>query len=77
MNCIHTPPANPNETSAPTIPVARPQYKSSEVEVYHQGRYWVRTGLCSHCDAAIYGARTLGRELDPEVPLHHAIPSTP
>jgi hypothetical protein len=73
MNCIFHPPANPNETAPPSIPVAKPDYASSEVELRHDGRFWVRTGLCIKCNAAIYGARILGAEIDVSVPLHHAI----
>lgn len=74
MNCIHIPPANPNESPPPVIPVAKPQYASSSTQVRHDGRDWIRTGLCIHCDAAIYGATLIGGSIDAKTPLHHATP---
>lgn len=65
---------NPNETPMPAVPVAKPVYGNSESMVRSGGREWMRTGVCIHCNAAIYMAINYRCHPIPDLPLHHAVP---
>lgn len=63
---------NPNNDPRPALHVPEPDYLSSELEVFVDGKRYRRTGFCLKCNAAIYMNTELVKDI--KQPLFHAVP---